>query len=161
MPSNSVVKLGVRWPVAGVTAVLDIKVTGAGASDTSWKKMSDDSAVSFPLNVTSAAQPYIYTNNPGSYDISFKVNGVELAGDGNVALVRRFNLGEGFIFKPTPRELAPLAVVNLATSVGTGDDTVADVGAAFNQTTLNNNTRDLADKIQELRDALATQGFVN
>jgi hypothetical protein len=146
--------------VVGVTAVLDIKVTGAGASDTSWKKMSDDSAVTFPLNVTSAAQPYIYTHNPGSYDISFKVAGVEIAEQGNAVLRRHFNLGEGFVVAPRPRELAPLAIVNLTAATGTGDDTVADVGAAFSQTTLNNNTKDLADKIQELRDALATQGFV-
>jgi hypothetical protein len=49
------------------------------------------------------------------------------------------------------------AIPNLGVSVGTADGTVADVGAAFNQATLNNNFRDLADKLnavlQALRDA--------
>jgi len=35
----------------------------------------------------------------------------------------------------------------LTTSVGTGDGTVADVGAAFSQTTLNNNFKDVADAV--------------
>jgi len=35
----------------------------------------------------------------------------------------------------------------LTTSVGTGDGTIADVGGAFNQATLNNNFKDLADAI--------------
>lgn len=39
----------------------------------------------------------------------------------------------------------------LTVSVGTSDGVVADVGGAFNQTTLNNNFRDLADKINAIR----------
>lgn len=113
MPSNSVCKLGVRYPSA-IVAVLDIKVTGAAGSDTSWKKMSDDSGVTFPLNVTAAAQPYIYTNNPGSYDISFKVNAVEVAEKGNAVLRRQFNQGEGFIFAPSPNALSPLTLPTAA-----------------------------------------------
>jgi len=35
----------------------------------------------------------------------------------------------------------------LITSVGTGDGTIADVGGAFNQTTLNNNFKDIADAV--------------
>ena len=51
-------------------------------------------------------------------------------------------------------------VAALTVSVGTADGTVADVGAAFNQTTLNNNFRDLADKINQLRTALVNLGLV-
>jgi hypothetical protein len=42
----------------------------------------------------------------------------------------------------------------LTVSVGTADGTVADVGAAFSQATLNNNFRDLADKINAIRAVL-------
>ena len=51
-------------------------------------------------------------------------------------------------------------VAALTVSVGTSDGTVADVGAVFNQATLNNNFRDLADKINQLRTALVNLGLV-
>jgi hypothetical protein len=56
--------------------------------------------------------------------------------------------------------VARQAVTALTVSVGTADGTVADVGAAFNQATLNNNFRDLADKINQLRTALVNLGLV-
>lgn len=46
------------------------------------------------------------------------------------------------------------SVTALSVSAGTYDGTVADVGAAFNQTTLNNNFRDLSDTINSLRTQL-------
>jgi hypothetical protein len=46
-------------------------------------------------------------------------------------------------------------IVELVTSVGTGDGTVADVGASFNQTTLNNNFKDVADAINAILRQLA------
>ena len=52
------------------------------------------------------------------------------------------------------------AVTALTVSVGTADGVVADVGSAFNQATLNNNFRDLADKINQLRTALVNLGLV-
>jgi hypothetical protein len=42
------------------------------------------------------------------------------------------------------------ALVPLAVSVGTASNTIVDVGAAFNQTTLNNVVRSLAAKVNEL-----------
>lgn len=45
-------------------------------------------------------------------------------------------------------------ITKLTTSVGTADNTVADVGAAFSQATLNNNFADLAAKINAIIDAL-------
>lgn len=52
-------------------------------------------------------------------------------------------------------------VTALTAANGTASDTIADVGAAFNQTTLNNINKSLADKINELRAALVTAGVLN
>lgn len=50
----------------------------------------------------------------------------------------------------------------LTAAFGTSDGTVADVGAAFNQTTLNNNFQDLATAINALRvDLINLKGVVN
>lgn len=42
------------------------------------------------------------------------------------------------------------AIVALTAATGTTGNTVADVGAAFNQTTLNNNFKVLADKVNAI-----------
>lgn len=52
------------------------------------------------------------------------------------------------------------SVTALSMSVGTGSDTVADVGASFNQTTLNNNFRDLVDKVNSIRSVLVAYGLL-
>jgi len=52
------------------------------------------------------------------------------------------------------------AITALTVSVGTADGTVADVGGAFNQTTLNNNFRDLADTINNIRTALINANII-
>ena len=46
------------------------------------------------------------------------------------------------------------AIADLTAASGTADDTVADVGGAFNQTTLNNNFQDLATKVNLILAAL-------
>jgi hypothetical protein len=51
------------------------------------------------------------------------------------------------------------ALVPLTVSVGTASNTIADVGAAFNQTTLNNNMRSLAAKVNELITKLKDAGI--
>lgn len=51
------------------------------------------------------------------------------------------------------------AVVPLTTSVGTVSNTIADAGASFNQTTLNNNFRSLASKINEIVTKLKDAGI--
>jgi hypothetical protein len=43
-----------------------------------------------------------------------------------------------------------VAVASLTAASGTADDTIADVGASFNQATLNNNFKDLATKLNAL-----------
>jgi hypothetical protein len=53
------------------------------------------------------------------------------------------------------------AVTNLSNSFGTGDDTIADVTGTYNQTILNNNFRDLSDKINAILTALkSTHGLI-
>lgn len=51
-------------------------------------------------------------------------------------------------------------VANLAATVGTADGTIADVGAAFNQANLNDNFRDVADKLNAVLAALRTAGII-
>lgn len=51
-------------------------------------------------------------------------------------------------------------IVDLTNANGTGDDTVADVGGSFNQTTLNNNFRDVSDKINEILAAMRAAGIL-
>lgn len=48
----------------------------------------------------------------------------------------------------------------LTAAAGTASTTVADVGAAFNQTTLNNNFRSLADQINLITNAMKAAGIV-
>src|SRR5687768_69383 len=57
-------------------------------------------------------------------------------------------------------EGAQAAVPDLTMTVGTADGTIADVGAAFNQTTLNNNFRDVGEKINAILAALRTAGII-
>lgn len=57
-------------------------------------------------------------------------------------------------FAPAP------AIVSLTTSVGTASDTIADVGAAFNQTTLNNIMASQALKINQVLVALRSVGII-
>jgi sulfite reductase alpha subunit-like flavoprotein len=45
-------------------------------------------------------------------------------------------------------------------STGTADGTIADVGASFNQATLNNNFADVAAKINAIRTALVGSGLI-
>ena len=52
------------------------------------------------------------------------------------------------------------AVADLVMTVGTADGTIADVGAAFNQATLNNNFRDVGEKINALAAALRAAGII-
>ena len=51
-------------------------------------------------------------------------------------------------------------MVSLTDAFGTGDDTIADVGGAFNQATLNNNFRDLADKVNTILTRLRDAGII-
>ncbi len=65
-------------------------------------------------------------------------------------------------FSTADKTHAARTAAALSVSVGTADGTVADVGGAFNQTTLNNNFRDVADAYNALRADLAdTAALVN
>jgi hypothetical protein len=52
------------------------------------------------------------------------------------------------------------AIVSLTAASGTADNTVADVGAAFSQATLNNNFQDLATKVNAILAVLRAAGIV-
>ncbi|WP_045562985.1 hypothetical protein [Streptomyces sp. FxanaA7] len=52
------------------------------------------------------------------------------------------------------------AVTALTNANGTADGTIADVGASFNQATLNNNFRDLSDKVNAIITALKNAGLM-
>ena len=52
------------------------------------------------------------------------------------------------------------AVASLATSVGTASDTIADVGGAFSQATLNNINASLALKVNQILIALRAAGII-
>lgn len=54
-----------------------------------------------------------------------------------------------------------VAVADLSMSVGTADGTIADVGASFSQSTLNNNFRDVGAKINEILASLRTAGVID
>lgn len=53
-----------------------------------------------------------------------------------------------------------VAIAPLTAASGTADDTVADVGGSFSQTTLNNNFKDLATKINAIQAALEGAGII-
>ena len=53
------------------------------------------------------------------------------------------------------------AVADLVNANGASDGTIADVGAAFNQATLNNNFRDLSDKLNAMLAAQRLQKIIS
>lgn len=78
-------------------------------------------------------------------------NGLATLGSGGKVTTAQLPLGAAVIAAQVP---------DLVVSVGTADGTVADVGASFNQTTLNNNFRDISDKLNALLAALRTAGLL-
>jgi len=52
------------------------------------------------------------------------------------------------------------AIVSLTNAVGTGNDALQDVTATFSQTILNNNFKDVTDKIEEILGVLRTHGLI-
>ncbi len=68
------------------------------------------------------------------------------------------NMKTGALSKANGTQAA--AIVDLVSSAGSADDTIADVGGAFNQTTLNNNFADLGAKFNALLAACRGAGIV-
>jgi len=56
---------------------------------------------------------------------------------------------------------AVAVIADLTHAVGTADGTVDDVGASFNQTTLNNNFREVTDQLDLINAALQNAGITN
>lgn len=53
------------------------------------------------------------------------------------------------------------AITSLTAATGTASNTVADVGGSFDQTTLNNNLKSLAEKINEILVKLNRSGLTD
>lgn len=53
-----------------------------------------------------------------------------------------------------------VAITSLTAASGTADNTVADVGASFNQATLNDNFKDLASKLNAVLVELRKAGVI-
>ena len=62
------------------------------------------------------------------------------------------------VYNPPVMQASPVA---LTAATGTASNTIADVGAAFTQATLNNNFKSLADKLNEVLAALENAGLTN
>lgn len=64
--------------------------------------------------------------------------------------------------KPTSESRIPqeksTAIADLVHAVGTADGTVADVGVAFNQGTLNDNFKELSTRVNQILAHLRTHG---
>lgn len=52
------------------------------------------------------------------------------------------------------------AIVSLTNAVGTGNDALQDVTATFSQTILNNNFKDVTDKVEEVLVILRAHGLI-
>ena len=65
-------------------------------------------------------------------------------------------------FDGNKRQYVPnAAITDLTHAVGTADGTVADVGAAFSQGTLNDNLKELSSKINAILAALRTAAIIS
>lgn len=58
-------------------------------------------------------------------------------------------------------DYAEVQIASLTHAVGTADGTIDDVGGAFNQTTLNNNLKELSTKINAILVELRKAGIIS
>lgn len=63
--------------------------------------------------------------------------------------------------RPVNADVRPVNALLTDSTTGTADNTVVDVGAAFNQATLNNNFADLTAKINVLLQDLHDRGLMD
>lgn len=98
------------------------------------------------VNFTFGASDITITNNTG---VSWPIGSDIIVSFGRSTIEGRY----------VPSVQFGPSIVALTVSVGTTGNTVADVGAAFNQTTLNNNFRVVADKVNEIVTKLKAAGI--
>ena len=98
------------------------------------------------VEFTFGASDITITNQTG---VTWPITSEILASFGSSDFEGRYNAGMA---------VAP-ALVPLTVSVGTASNTIVDVGASFNQTTLNNVVRSLAAKVNELVTKLKDAGI--
>jgi hypothetical protein len=130
---------------AGTTQASLIGSTGGevvvGGNDR-YPQAGSGSAVTFTFGVSDIT----ITNNSG---VTWPIASEVLASFGSSDFEGRYTTGIA---------VAP-ATVALTVSVGTASNTIADVGGAFNQTTLNNNFRSVSAKINEIITKLKDAGI--
>lgn len=117
---------------------------GASHSGTHYHTRLSGSYLSFDEDST----------GPGSvFDFRYRtVTGMSIAKSGG-------SLPQLSFYGKVPTVVQAADPVALTAGSGTADNTIADVGAAFNQTTLNNNFKDLATKYNLVRDILRNVGL--
>jgi hypothetical protein len=96
---------------------------------------------------TFGASDITVTNNSG---ITWPIQSTLVLGFGDTTKSGSYN--------PSMKGSGPVA---LTAATGTASDTIADVGGSFSQTTLNNNFKSLADKLNALIAAVENAGITN
>lgn len=136
-----------------------LTIDSATGADSNWAYAGSGGATGF--NWIFTGQPGTTTGGavilrPGSGTTE---GAVDLQTNGGTSRIKTNGTGIGF-FNTTPAA-QPTDIVALTDSTtGTADNTVNDVGAAFNQATLNNNFADLIAKVNGLRTRLRTLGLM-
>jgi len=69
--------------------------------------------------------------------------------------------GDEFLDWIQSEMLYSVAIADLTASTGSASDTISDVGSSFNQTTLNNNFKSLAEKFNALNTALENAAIIS
>jgi hypothetical protein len=65
-----------------------------------------------------------------------------------------------FVFRNSDERISAAAIADLVHAVGVADGTIDDVGGAFDQTTLNNNFKELSTKVNLIFAALRNQKVI-
>lgn len=121
-------------------------------------------AGSFGLNISTNAFRILGSGSsslrmePGANVIIVPGTSMDVYG-GGVLRIQTNATGVGFFAKAPAAQQADVGALTNSTT-GTTDGTVSDVGAAFNQATLNNNFAELTVKYNELRTLLRNYGLM-
>lgn len=115
---------------AGLGAAINVRVIEAGAVEIAVASLA----------ATDVGKP-VYASDSGAFTLTQGANSF-------VGAVKRFVASGIGVVGFDARDGGALTVLTAAT--GTGSDTIADVGAAFSQITLNNNFKSLADKVNAI-----------
>jgi hypothetical protein len=133
--------------------------------------LSSGSAAGFGVDFYAQGQTTAGTNRTMSLMRSTWVNPADVSRTGRILFYAYDSVGARECLRLEASGTAPMvgfngvaavarqSLVALSMSVGTGDNAVVDVGTAFSQATLNNNFRDLVDKVNAIRAILVNVGI--